>query len=89
MVSMSEEGWAGGKGEAKSARNAHKVIEVRAVDKLEEDNIEYEQDVQIFNHSKASDHFEHDSSKTHRATIPHIAIHENQPRLLEIPWLQQ
>ena len=39
---MSEEVGGGGKGEAKSARNAHRVIEVRAVDKLEEDNIEYE-----------------------------------------------
>ena len=39
---MSEEGGASGKGEAKSARNAHRVIEVRAVDKLKEDNIEYE-----------------------------------------------
>ena len=39
---MSEEGGAGGKGKAKSARNAHRVIEVQAVDKLEEDNIEYE-----------------------------------------------
>jgi hypothetical protein len=84
MVSLSEEVGAGGKGEAKSARNAHKVI---AVEKLEEDNIEYEQEVQIFNHSKTSDQFEHDSSQTHRATVPHIAIHENQPRLLEIPWL--
>ena len=36
---MSEEVGGGGKGEAKSARNAHKVI---AVEKLEEDNIEYE-----------------------------------------------
>ena len=39
VITSSEED---GGGEAKSARNGHRVIEVRAVDKLNEDNIEFE-----------------------------------------------